>query len=95
MNLSDEMYNMNLARQIADIVEVEPSAYECLDMEHIVDCVNSIRDILAQEAEHPLQERPEPQLDYIQCHVRWSHFTDSDICKIEGIHDVMKHIIEN
>ena len=94
-DIDDEQYNMNLARQISDIVEVEPSAYECLDMEHIVDCVNSIRPLLALERDHPIQERPDPKLDYIHCPVRWSHFLESEVSEIIAWHQVMKQIIEN
>lgn len=95
VEIDDEQYNMNLARQIADIVSVEPSAYECVDMEHIVDCVNCIRDVLAQERDHPIQERPDPQFDYIHCPVRWSHFLESEVNEIMTWHQIMKQIIEN
>jgi len=93
--LEDEQYNANLAKQIEDIVLVEHDAYEVLDMEHIVDCVNSIRDVLALERDYPIQERPDPQLDYIHCPVRWSHFLESEVRQITAWHQVMKKIIEN
>jgi hypothetical protein len=95
VDIDDETYNNNLARQIADIVTVEPTAYECIDMEHIVDCVNCIRDVLALERDHPIQERPDPNLDYIQCSVRWSHFLESEVSEIVAWHQDMKKIIEN
>jgi len=94
-DIDDEQYNMNLVRQIADIVSVEPSAYDCLDMEHIVDCVNCIRDVLALERNHVVQVRPDPQLEYIQCPVRWSHFLESEVQEIITWHQAMKQIIEN
>jgi len=94
VDIDDEQYNMNLVRQIADIVTVEPGAYECLDMEHIVDCVNCIRDVFALERDHPVQEHSDPQLDYIHCHVRWSHFLVSEVQEIMAWHQVMKKIIE-
>jgi len=95
VDIDDEQYNTNLARQIADIVTVEPTAYDCLDMEHIVDCVNCIRDVLALERNHVVQVRPDPQLEYIQCPVRWSHFLESEVREIITWHMAMKQIIEN
>ena len=94
MDIDDETYNNNLVRQIADIVTVEPSAYECTEMEHIVDCVNCIRDVLAKDQGYPIQNRPDLQLDYIHCSIPWSHFLETEVSEIVSWHQVMKHIIE-
>ncbi len=95
VDIDDETYNNNLAQQIADIVTVESSAYECTDMEHIVDCVNCIRDVIALDRGYPIQDRPDPQLDYIHCSISWSHFLETEVNEIVAWHQVMKKIIEN
>ena len=93
VDIDDETYNNNLVRQIADIVTVEPSAYECTDMEHIVDCVNCIRDVIALDRGYPIQDRPDPQLEYIHCSIPWSHFLETEVNEI-GDFNLEEHVMD-
>ena len=96
VDIDDEQYNMNLARQIADIVSVEPDAYDCIEMEHIVDCVNCIRDVLALDRGYPVNDNvTDMQFDYIHCEIPWTHYLDCEIREIATWHEAMREIIEN
>lgn len=95
VDIDDETYKNNLARQIADIVTLDPSAYECVDMEQIVDCVNCIRDVLAKDRGYIITDVFVPQRDYIHCSIPWNHFSIDEIKEIVYWHSVMKKIIEN
>lgn len=93
--LDDEQYKINLSEQIDDIVNVEPSAYSVHDMEHIVDCVNAMRDILTLDTGVFIRENTPPKLDYLICDVNYNNFLESEINDLVYWHDTMKIIIEN
>lgn len=95
VDIDDDMYNNNLARQIADIVIVEPSAYSCKEMEDLVDCVHGIRDILTKDRGYSVQTHIIPHFDYIHTRVQWDHFYIDEIGEIAAFHRIMKRIIEN
>ena len=95
--IDNERYKANLAQQIRDIVHVNPEAYEVLDLEHIVDCVNEFRDILACDDEYPveLEHNMCPSLEYIQCEIDFSRFYTTEINRMIDIHNTICRIIEN
>ena len=95
--IDDELYKANLAHQIKDLVHVEPDAYEVLDLERIVDCVNEFRDILACDERHPVDMDHQmcPDLEYIKCEINFSHFYASEINHMMNVHHVLRSLIEN
>lgn len=93
--IEDDQYKANLAKQIEDIVQLEPDAYEVLDMEYIVDCVNVIRDILSKDEGVLIQEREAPNLEYLLCNINYNNFTDTEIYDLIDWHSELKNLIEN
>jgi hypothetical protein len=93
--VEDDQYKANLAKQIEDIVLVEPDAYEVLDMEHIVDCVNCIRDILSYDDGTFMQEREKHEFEYLLCSVNQNNYLESEFGELVAWHQVLKKIIEN
>jgi len=95
--IEDDLYKANLARQIQDLVHVEPDAYEVLDLERIVDCVNEFRDILACDENLPTEEEHHmcPDLEYINCEINFSHFYSNEINHMIDVHYMLRRLIEN
>tara|TARA_B110000977_G_C11072843_1_gene490182 strand:+ start:2400 stop:2726 length:327 start_codon:yes stop_codon:yes gene_type:complete len=92
----DDIYRANLAKQVEDIVTIESDCYEVRDMEHIVDCVNCIRDILSFDDGIFVREQDAEQgLDYLICPINYNNFMDNELEELRSWHDQMRHIIEN
>ena len=89
-----ETYKNILAHQITDIVTLDPSAYECDDMEYIVYCVKRIRDVLAKDRGYAITDVLVSKREYIDCEIDFCHFSVNEIKEIIYWHGTMKQIIE-
>lgn len=93
--LDDMRYNANLAQQIRDLVHIEPTAYDPIDMENIVDCVNELRDILACDTGYPVEVEHNlcPDLEFLLCEIDFSHFYPKEIHRMVDVHNTLRRLI--
>jgi hypothetical protein len=96
--LQDEQYKMNLYKQIEEMLEFEPSAYEVHEVETLVDLVNEANDILEEFEEVGTFDDTdvvfEPQYLWMEIE-DYTQYSKEHVIRLNQIEGKIKNILEN